>query len=118
MTIQLLLTVGVLAVLFYAVTHRRQTPAIAFIISIGSMVGCFFVWFPATANAVAHFVGVGRGADLVFYCWLVISAGATLNLHIKARSAQSQFTTLVRELALASPRMPNSDQGGELSGEK
>lgn len=116
MMIKLLLTVGVLAVLFYAITHRRQTPAVALVITAGSIVGCFFVWLPETANTVAHWMGVGRGADLVFYCWLVISAGVTLNLHVKARSAQTQFTTLVRELALASPMLPKSsaDRGDVL----
>ena len=110
MTIKLLLTVGVLAVLLYAVTHRRQTPAVSLVISAGSVVGGFFVWFPETANDVARWVGVGRGADLVFYCWLVISAGATLNLHVKARAAHTQFTMLVRELALASPLLPAENE--------
>ena len=116
MTIQLLLTVGVLAVLFYALAHRRQTPVVAVVISAGSLVGCFFVWYPETANDVARWVGVGRGADLVFYCWGVISAGIIVNLHVKARLAQTQFTALIRELALASPMPARGDRAEHGSG--
>jgi hypothetical protein len=50
------------------------------------VVGLYFMRLPDHANDLAHFVGVGRGADLVLYCSIVISLIAALNLHIVARS--------------------------------
>jgi len=63
---------------------------------------CIFVWFPDQTTAIAHFVGVGRGADLLFYCWLLASSIIMFNLHIKANEQLQMLTDLARAWALAS----------------
>jgi len=73
--------------------------------------GLYFVWFPDQTTAIAHFVGVGRGADLLFYCWLLASSIIMFNLHIKANEQLQMLTDLARALALATapPDLPRPD---------
>lgn len=110
MIIQVLLTLGVMGVLLYALAHRRQAPAVAAFISAGSILGCFLVWSPGHASGLAQAVGVGRGADLIFYLWIVISAAIMANLHIKLRAANAELTALVRHVALITPTYPPASE--------
>jgi hypothetical protein len=54
-------------------------------------------------------MGVGRGADLVFYCWIVISLIVSVNLQFKILNLQEMTTELTRELALRAPREPQNN---------
>ena len=64
------------------------------------------MWLPDHANDVAHLIGVARGADLVLYCWIIISLIVALNLHIVTRSNHQLITELTRHIALSDPRLP------------
>jgi len=61
-------------------------------------------------NELAGWMGVGRGADLVFYCWIVISLIVSVNLYFKIQSLQEVATELTRELALRAPHEPRGIQ--------
>jgi hypothetical protein len=109
MIIQILLIGGLLLCVFYAVTHRQQSRSLSNAISLVALVGIYLVFFPERTNQVAHFVGVGRGADLVLYCWLVISIIISLNLQIQILGLQGLITELAREMALHSVAHGGSD---------
>ncbi len=66
-----------------------------------SAVYLYFVWFPEQTTRIAHVVGVGRGADLLFRCWLLASLIVMFNLHIKANEQLQMLTDLAWALALA-----------------
>jgi hypothetical protein len=58
------------------------------------------VIFPNVTEKVAHLLGIGRGADLIFYATtmsLITLAGITL---VKFRSIESRITMVVRKMAL------------------
>lgn len=100
MIIKVILIFGLTLVLLYALLQRSRSLYISIVMSLVSLAGMYFVWSPESANELAHSVGVGRGADLVIYCWLVISLIISMNLQFKILQLQSAITILVREVAL------------------
>jgi hypothetical protein len=55
---------------------------------------------PETASALARFLGVGRGADVVIYLALVAAFFLLFRLFAKIEAIERQLTKLVRMLAL------------------
>jgi len=106
MIIQVLLTLGLLLLIPYAYAQRSTSRLIPVAMTTIGVVGLYFVWLPDHTNDLAHLVGVGRGADLVLYCWVVISLIVALNLHIVARSNLRLITELARHIALSEPKLP------------
>jgi hypothetical protein len=115
MIIQVLLIAGLLLCLLYAFLQRAKSRLVSLGIAVVSVAGIYFVAFPAQTAWLAHIVGVGRGADLVLYCWLVISLAVSISLEFKILSLQGMITVLARELALQSARgaerKRNDDRG-------
>jgi hypothetical protein len=107
MIAQILLTAGLAIAALYATIQRARSPLAATVIQIISAVGIYFIWQPEQANAAAHALGIGRGADLVAYCWVVISVLVLLNIHFKIRETQDTITKLVRHLAIEDARNEN-----------
>jgi hypothetical protein len=103
MIIQALLILGLLLCLLYAFLQRQKSHFISTVITIVSLIGIYLVLDPDRSNQLAHLVGVGRGADLIVYCWLVISLMVSVNLQFKILTLQGDITELARELALRAP---------------
>ncbi len=113
MTIKLLLSIGLLLIIAYASTQRGKSPLVSIFTLFCAAAAIYFVWAPESANRIAHHLGVGRGADLIFYCWVLISFAVLLNLHFKMRKRDEQVTTLARKLAILEaecnpPTLPRS----------
>lgn len=101
MIFQILLALGLLIIIVYAFTQKAKSPLVSIMTMLSALAGLYFVWAPDQANAIAHAVGIGRGADLTFYCWIVISLAILLNLHFKIRSNLELLTELARKVAIA-----------------
>jgi hypothetical protein len=106
MIIQWILVIGLLLFLFYALLQRAKSRWVNMAIALTSVTGIYFVMFPEQTNEIAKWMGVGRGADLILYCWLVISLIVSVNLQFKIMGLQEMMTELTRELALRAPREP------------
>jgi len=104
MIAQLVLTAFLFAILLYALTQYRRSPAVGLIAVFAAAGGLYFVWVPAHATLLAEVVGIGRGVDLIMYIWIVISLLLLLNLHLKLRAHIELITVLARELAIANAR--------------
>lgn len=111
MTIQLLLGAGLALCVIYAYSQRRKSRLVSNLIALTGVAGMYFVLLPEHSTYIAKLVGVGRGADLVIYCWIVISLALSLNLQFKILRLQAAITELTRELALRAPRQAE-DAGG------
>jgi len=98
--IQALLIAGLLLCLSYGVIQRQRSRRLSNAISVVALTGIYFVVFPEQTNQLAHFVGVGRGADLVLYCWLVISIIFSMHLQLQVLHLHELITELTRELAI------------------
>jgi hypothetical protein len=101
--IRILLTVGLLVFLVYATSQRDKSRLVFYATLVIGAAGLFFVWMPEEANDIAYLLGVGRGADLILYCWILTSLIMGLNLHLLIRENQQIMTELARRFALAHP---------------
>lgn len=55
---------------------------------------------PALTITIAHFLGIGRGADLVFYCAILFMLIAFFYVYLRFKRLEREITTIVRHLAL------------------
>ena len=59
-----------------------------------------FIFLPDITNSIAHKLGVGRGADLVFYLSIVIFWFVIIKLYIRIRKLEKIITDVMRKDAL------------------
>ncbi len=71
------------------------------------------ILFPDLTTRVANAVGVGRGADLLIYLFVLAAVFAFIVLNARIMRLEDNITELVRELALARARKPDSARDGE-----
>jgi hypothetical protein len=100
MIAQILLTAGLSACLFYVFSLGRSLPLVRWGLFAVILVGYVFIWIPSLTTKIAMLVGIGRGADLVVYVWIVLNLFLILRLHIKLREQSEAVTQLARQLAL------------------
>ncbi len=114
MIAQALLSILLAGVLLYAWTAYRLSPAVGLLAMLAAFAGLYFVWFPTHATALAAWIGIGRGVDLILYTWVGISLILLLNLHLKLRAQMETITKLARAVAIANAK-PGDEAGGRPS---
>lgn len=107
MIAQVLLSLLLAVVLLHGWSQIRRLPLVAWLSITTALVGGYFVWAPSRATALAELVGIGRGADLIFYVWVCISFNLLLSLHLKLRMQQETITKLARHIALTNAVIPS-----------
>ena len=115
MIIKILLSVGLFLPLSYVLVQRNPPRLIRLSIIVAVVVGEYFVWLPNQTNSIAHFVGVGRGADLIMYCWILVSMLLILNNIFGNRSTNQKLIKLARRIALYEARN-DADNRAKLGG--
>jgi|SRR6185369_9081141 len=68
---------------------------------------------PGITQSFARILGVGRGADAVFYLGLVGLSYAYFRLYVRSRHQDQQITLLVRRLALREADEKTGSHAGE-----
>jgi len=58
------------------------------------------VWIPNSTNVIAQFLGIGRGADLIFYFSILILFFLIFRVYIKIEKIERNITKVVREDSL------------------
>lgn len=106
MIIQVGLTFVLVILAAYALSQRKRAPIVGLLIFCSAMAGIGLVLFPELTNHVAHRVGLGRGADLIFYLFIVMTLASIFNLHLRIRANAEVTTGLARSIALMSARRP------------
>jgi hypothetical protein len=99
------------ALLLFAIGQRRRSGPLSYGIMLAAAVGAVLVIFPELSTTIANAVGIGRGADLIFYVFMLIVFAAIANLHLRLRAHAEVATVLARELALATARQPEASGG-------
>jgi hypothetical protein len=84
----------------YGWRERRMSPLVGYLTPLLSLAGILLVLNPSISSEIARSLGVGRGADLVFYLWTILSALLIANIHFRLRYQRELLTTLARDLAL------------------
>ncbi len=100
MIAQIILSLGLSGCLFYVISLGRTLPVVRLGLLAVVLAGYVFIWFPQITNEFAALVGIGRGADLVMYLWILLSLFLILKLHIKLREQTETLTKLARHLTL------------------
>jgi small membrane protein len=98
--IKILLITGVafIAVYFFIRLRNSLFDLLLLIILIAAAI--VFILFPDITNRLAHYLGVGRGADLIFYTSILIFWFVILKLYARIRKLEQIITAVVRKEAL------------------
>jgi len=105
--IQVLLICGVLALLLYSVLRIRNAIFDLVVYFIFAGLAVYFILFPEQTNLIAHKLGVGRGADLLFYICILFFLFVALKLYARIRRLEKQLTDLVRQQTLKEAKAIN-----------
>lgn len=108
MLIQIILSLALIGYFIYAQFQRSTSRVVGASTAVSSLIGLILVWNPDLANLLARFVGVGRGADLVFYLFIAVAAFISLYLHLRIESCTRMVTDLARAIALQNPVPPTT----------
>ena len=66
-----------------------------------SVLGAVLTLFPNSTTAMAHLLGIGRGADLLLYLLVIGTSVGFLVMYVKLRVVRRELTLLVRKIAVA-----------------
>ena len=99
----ILIAAGFVLFYFNRLRNRLLDRILFFILAV---VAVAMVLQPEWANAVAEFLGVGRGADLLVYLGLSGLAFLWLGLYARQREMDIRLTELARRLAKLGAEKP------------
>lgn len=108
MIIQALLVVALALTALYALSQAHTPLLVRWSNVLASAAGIFFVLQPELTNRLAAMLGVGRGADLLLYCWVVVSLALFAHLQLSLLRSKERMTELARAIALATARRPDA----------
>jgi small membrane protein len=106
---QFLLLAFVLAALakvLHSYKQRRMAPLDFLFWGLVWVGTASIIIFPDATSSLAHFLGIGRGADLIMYLSLLISFYLIFRLYLALTRLEQAITALVRAIALE--RFPES----------
>lgn len=108
MMIQLFLSVLLAGVALMIGLQRTTSRLVRVAVLVVIGLGVYFVWAPNETTRLAALLGVGRGADLVLYLWVVITLALIVLLYLKIVRLSRKVTQLTRAAALADPKQPGT----------
>ena len=106
MTIQIFLTTLLATVAVMIALQRSTSRVLRLAVLTVVAAGLYFVWAPEQTTRLAAALGVGRGADLVLYLWVVITLALIVFLYLKIVQLSRRLTELTRTQALSRPQIP------------
>ena len=98
--IKILLTTGVAFIAVYFFLRLRNSIFDILILMLLIIAAVVFILFPDITNSIANKLGVGRGADLVFYTSILIFWFVILKLYSKIRKLEQTHTEIIRKEAI------------------
>ena len=117
-TFQIVL-IGVFGVLFFSsllTSIRRRTARrelLLFAVLWGG--GLILSAKPDLTTVVARALGIGKGADLVFYTGIVVMLIGFQMVYVRLRRLRREMTRLVRHIALLEAEIGNADAARPLT---
>ena len=107
---QVLLIVAIVGFAVYALRIRTiLTDRLIYLLLAG--VGVLFVLAPQLSTWVANRIGIGRGADLVLYLFVVFSVFHFVTRASHLNTLERQITALTRRAAISDARLGGTDDG-------
>jgi hypothetical protein len=106
MIIQIILSSCFFFIALYGVAHLRKIKLVSTGMILLSVVAIYFIWNPGITNTLANLIGIGRGADLMMYCFLVFVIFQLIVLHVKLHTQTMLLTKLARRVAIEGAKIP------------
>ena len=97
--IQVLLISGVVAIFLYYLFRLRSALIDLVALALFAVLAVFFIISPDYTNVIARKLGVGRGADMLFYICILFFLFVILKLYARVRRLEETLTELVRQQA-------------------
>lgn len=107
--IKILLTTGVAFIAVYFFIRLRNSLFDIILLLLLITAAILFILFPDITNTLANKLGVGRGADLVFYTSILIFWFVILKLYARIRKLEQIITKVVRKDALDDANSKSKD---------
>ncbi len=104
-----ILLVAILIFFIVYVSVLRTTLTDRILYFLFTLIGIVMVINPEWSTRVAHWFGIGRGADMLLYLFIVTALFYTAGLRSELKKMKHEITLLVREIALSNPK-----EGGDL----
>ncbi|WP_058233765.1 DUF2304 domain-containing protein [Devriesea agamarum] len=106
---QILLVIGIVAITAWMLINRgaKQLAIRRLLIIAFACFAVLAVIFPGLTSAVAKFVGVGRGTDLLLYATVVVLLGFLALQEARTKNAEKRTTYLARHIALDEAEQPD-----------
>jgi len=100
MMIQPIITLLLLGILVFTLAQTHNSRLVRPLMTLSVFFGVLMTWMPGLSSIIANYLGVGRGADLLFYIWILVSMLALVALHFNIIEQKKQITELTRTLAI------------------
>lgn len=101
--IQILLLTGIAFIsLYFFIRWKKRVLDILLLAAMILCAAVFVVW-PDLTQSLAKTLGVGRGADLVFYLSILIFWFVVLKMYSRIRKLEQMITQIARKEALNEP---------------
>ena len=98
--IQIILTSGIIIIAAYMYLRLRSNVLDVILILLFVVVGVVFVIFNEITDKMAHFLGISRGADMIFYLGILFLFFLILKLYSRLRRIEQNLTELVRKKSI------------------
>ncbi|MDZ4794696.1 MAG: DUF2304 domain-containing protein [Bacteroidota bacterium] len=98
--IKILLITGVAFIAVYFFIRLRNSLLDILLLLVLIAAAIVFILFPDITNQLANKLGVGRGADLVFYTSIIIFWFVILKLYARIRKLEQLLTSILRNKAI------------------
>ncbi len=107
--IQILLITAVVVLLVYLLASRRKAQARAWV-KVGFVLfviaAVYAIVRPNDTTVVAHWLGIGRGADLLEYAFIIAFLFTTISAYMRFKDLELRYARLARAVALEGARAP------------
>lgn len=104
MVIKTVLIAAVLVIAYFLIKSTSNTKNVALrrlLLVVFVILALLSILFPDTTTTVAHWVGVGRGADLILYLLVIAFLSYAVVSYRRMNIFENRITDLARELAIA-----------------
>ena len=112
--IQIVLILAVLTVLlvFVRSSHAPYVQASKRVgLVLFAVANIYAVMRPNDLSVIAHFLGVGRGTDLVLYALVVAFMAGMFSMYQRFRVVDRRYTELARTIAIREAELVNRERG-------